>query len=88
MTLPFFEVREDWSNTGDVDIWFARNVSNEVQEHVAGKLAKIVPHVKDDERNLYHLSNIVSDLFIDMINNKEIRHSPITKRWERAFEVS
>lgn len=82
MTLPFFDIREDWDNSGDVDIWFARDVSENIRVRLAEKLSKTVPYMKDDERNMYHLSNLINNIFTDMVNGQEMRFSPVTNRWE------
>ena len=64
---PRFEVVESWDNSGDVVIYFRDTISNGVKDIVKQELANNFKGLEPHKRNVYHLEEMVNDIFAKII---------------------
>lgn len=80
MSLPRFHVECDWSDNGDVSIYFEDKVPYVAQQHVAANL-KETAHWDDDIRSVYHLERFVETILKSMVYHGALRKSHINDGW-------
>lgn len=79
--MPRFHAQCDWGDSGSVTLYYDDPVPYEAQEYIAKLLSTQVNVWDEENRTIYHLEQYVENIFKQLLRDKRLRKSPVTKTW-------
>ncbi len=87
MLMPRFMAQESWDNSGNIEIWFIDNMTQDLKDKVNSELTSIIDSTPNDEKSIYHIEILIKSIFKRMYENGNLRISEKHKRWVWVEEV-
>lgn len=80
-TKPRFYVTESWDNSGDVDVWFDDDTSQDLRNRVGQELNEMIPRLHPYAKSVYHVEALVDYIFYNMLCQGHLQKGSGTDHW-------
>lgn len=87
MLIPRFRAEESWDDSGNVDIWFQDNTSQDLIDRVCSELNEMIPRLHKHAKSIYHVEKLVDHILLNMCKTSNLRRNTKTNQWVWIEEV-